>query len=136
MVARLNVAREVHLPGKDIGQVPREPDPVTAVELVVAHLGVQGLVQRIVDLTLDPDWLRRPGNRFGPRLPAVGGAGEGHQPLWARLHLNPGGLGVEVSPPEGEHQAGPESAGIEGRGAVESREVEAGDAVAVEQLAD
>ena len=75
-VAGLDVAGEVHLPGVDVGEVPGQPLPVGAVELVVGDLRVERLVERVVDRALDPDLLRPPGDRLDHGLPAVGAAVE------------------------------------------------------------
>ncbi len=56
-VAPLDVAREVDLPGVDIGEVPGQPLAVGPVELVVGDLRVERLVERVVDRAVDPHLL-------------------------------------------------------------------------------
>ena len=59
-VAGADVPGEVHRPGVDVGEVPRQPLPLAPPEELVVHAGVERHVQRVVDRAPDLDDLGIP----------------------------------------------------------------------------
>src|SRR5262245_49119015 len=61
VVARLDVAGKVHLPGKYVRQIPGQAHSVAGIQLCIGDLSVECFVQRIVDLAFETDGFRPPG---------------------------------------------------------------------------